>query len=158
MPGVEGQLPFGGNLDFAREHALGKCAARFITQCLSDAAELIYKTGHPRIGCPNHGATRFDTAKNCVRQMLLRSGGMQKPSIVCEVHQQVCASNYKLPRQIANRVFEANQRRDLRVANRQAKQVVWLARGEFGPHPLLLYRGEKRKKTWLRGEFAKRYQ
>ena len=115
---VKRQLVFRRHLDFAGEYAFGKRAARFIAQYLSNAAKLIHKTGHPRVRRSDHRATRFHTAKNRVCQMLMRPGGMQEPPVICEVHQQVCASNYELPRQIANRVFEANQRRDLRIAAR----------------------------------------
>src|SRR5437879_2034993 len=91
MSCVKCEIMFGGDLYLAREHALSKGAARFIAKHLSDAAELVYKTSDSCVGCPNHRTTRFHTSKNCVRQMLMRPGGMQKPTIVCYIYQQIRA-------------------------------------------------------------------
>jgi hypothetical protein len=83
MAGVKRQFTFYRHFDFACEHALSKRGARFIAQYLSDAAELIHKTGHTCIRRPDHWPTIFDAAEDCVHQMLLRPGGMQEPGIIC---------------------------------------------------------------------------
>ena len=64
-----------------------KCAARIILQSLGDASEFVYKTCDSGVRGANHRTACFHTSKNGVRQVLMRTGGMQKPSIVCDVYQ-----------------------------------------------------------------------
>jgi hypothetical protein len=112
---------FGRNFDLARKHALGKCASGVILQDLSGAAELVDETGHAGIRGPNHWPTRFYAAKNGIRQMLMRSSGPLKPSIICHVYEQIrpraCLSwKDKLSGQLADRVFETDQRGHMNIA------------------------------------------
>ena len=57
----------GRHFDVAGKHALGKRAAGVISERLRDPSELVDETGHAGIRCANHGATRFDAAKDCIR-------------------------------------------------------------------------------------------
>src|SRR5439155_27124957 len=82
---------FGGNFDLASEHTFGKCAAFFILQDLVDAPEFVHKTSDTGVRSANHRAACFHAAKNGVSQMLMRSGGMQKPSVVRYIDQQISA-------------------------------------------------------------------
>src|SRR4029450_1320882 len=116
MARVKSQLAPGRHFDFARENAFGKRAAGFILQHLRNASELVYKTSASRIGCADHWSACFNAAKNRICQMLTRSSRAEEPCVVRHVHEQVCAFKYKLARQIANRVFKTNQRRDTDVA------------------------------------------
>ena len=47
--------------------------------------------------------------------MLLRTGRMQEPSVVCHVNEEARASEHKFSCQLANSIFETDQGRDLRV-------------------------------------------
>ena len=51
-------------------------------------------------------------------KMLSRAGGVQKPAIVRHVGEQVRAAQDKLPGQLAERILETNQRRDLHLVSR----------------------------------------
>jgi hypothetical protein len=87
MARVKRELVLGWDLYLACQHTFGKCAARIILQFLGDTSEFIYKTSHSSVRGANHGAACFHAAKNGVRQVLMRTGGVQKPSVVCYVHQ-----------------------------------------------------------------------
>ena len=123
MSDIEGQVLLGRHFDFAGKHALSKRAAFFILEHLSDAAKLVDETGHAGIRCADHGPTRFYAAKDCIRQMLMRSSRPLKPPIVRHIYEQVRAGTClvwkdKLSGELANRVLETDQRRhmDLVVA------------------------------------------
>src|SRR5436305_9155994 len=98
----------------AGQDALSECVASIILEELRWVAKFIYETSHASIGGPHHRATVLDAAENCVGQMLFRSRGPQKPSIVRDVDQKVCAVHHKSAHQIAHRIFETNQRRNPR--------------------------------------------
>src|SRR6266511_2721360 len=87
MACVKGQLVFGRDLDIACEYAFGECTACIILQFLGDASKFIHKTCDSSVRGANHRTARFHTAKNGVRQMLMRTGGMRKRSGVCYVSQ-----------------------------------------------------------------------
>src|SRR6476469_4090590 len=91
MSGIERQLLLDRHFNFAGKHALGKRGARLIPEHLSDATKLVDETGHAGIRRTNHWPTRFYAAKNCIRQMLMRSSGPLKPAVVRHIHEQVCA-------------------------------------------------------------------
>ena len=73
MSGIKRQFLLGWHFDFAGKHALSKSAARFIPERLRDAAKLVDETGHAGIRRADHWPPRFYAAKNCIRQMLMRS-------------------------------------------------------------------------------------
>src|SRR6476469_7522203 len=91
MSGIEGQLEFSRHFDLASKHALSKRAARVILEHLSDATKLVDETGHAGIRRTNHWPTRFYAAKNCIRQVLMRSSGPLKPSVICHIYKQIRA-------------------------------------------------------------------
>ena len=80
MPDIKRQLLLGWHFDFAGKHALGKRAARVVPEHLSDAAKLVNETGHAGIRRADHWPTRFYAAKNCIRQVLMRSSGSLETS------------------------------------------------------------------------------
>ena len=86
MPDIERQLLLGGHFDFAGKHALGKRAARFIPEHLSDAAKLVNEAGHAGIRRSDHWSTRFYAAKDCIRQVLMRSSGPLKPPVIRHIN------------------------------------------------------------------------
>ena len=113
MSGKKRQLLLSRHFDFAGKHALGKRAARFILEYLSDAAKLVDEAGHAGIRRANHWPPRFYAAKNCIRQVLMRSSGPLKPAVVRHIYEQVRAGTClvwkdKLPGELADRVFETN--------------------------------------------------
>src|SRR6266480_7946282 len=115
MSDIKCQLLLGRHFDFAGKHALGKRAARVIPEYLRHAAKLVDETGHAGIRCADHRPTRFYAAKDCIRQVLMRSSGPLKPAVVRHIYEQVRAGTClvwkdKLSGELANRVFEANQR------------------------------------------------
>src|ERR1700675_1484758 len=91
MSGIKRQLLLGWYFDFAGKHALGKRAARVIPEYLRHAAKLVDKTGHAGIRRANHWPPRFYAAKNCIRQVLMRSSRPLKPAVVCHIYEQVRA-------------------------------------------------------------------
>ena len=130
MSGIKRQLLLGRHFDFAGKHALNKRAARFIPKHLSDAAKLVDETGHAGIRRANHWPTRFYAAKNCIRQVLMRSSGPLKPPVVRHIYEQVRAGTClgwknKLSGELANRVFETNQRRHMDIAVGQSEHGVF---------------------------------
>src|SRR3979411_1288213 len=109
MSRIKRQRVFGWNIDISREHAFGECAAVFVLEFLSDAAELVYETSHAGVCRAHHRVPRLDATKDRVGQMLLRSGGMEEPAVVRDVDEKIGAAlEYKFSRQIAHRVFETN--------------------------------------------------
>src|SRR6516162_8826753 len=115
MSDVERQLVLGRHFDFTDKHALNKRAAGVIPEHLSDAAKLVDKTGHAGIGRTDHWPTRFNAAKDCIRKVLMRSSGPLKPPVVRQIYQQIrtgtrLAWKDKLSGELANRLFETNQR------------------------------------------------
>src|SRR4029077_7901653 len=126
MPDIKRQLLLSRYFDFAGKHALSKRAARVIPEHLSDAAKLVDKTGHASIRGANHRPTRFYAAKDCIRQVLMRSSGPLKPPVVRHIYQQRSAGTFlvwkdKVSGELANRVFETNQRLHMDIAVGQSK-------------------------------------
>src|SRR5712672_2305790 len=120
MSDIERQLGLGWHFDFAGKHALGKRAASFILEYLRDAAKLVDETGHAGIRRADHWPTRFYAAKNCIRQVLMRSSGPLKPAVVRHIYEQVRTGTYliwkdKFSGELANRVFETDQRRHMDI-------------------------------------------
>src|SRR6476659_2186290 len=131
MSGIEGQLEFSRHFDLASKHALSKRAARFITEHLSDATKLVDETGHAGIRRLNHWPMRFTAAKNRICQVLMRSSGRVKPSIVWHIYKQICTGTClawkdKLSGELADRVFETDQRRYMDLAVGQSEHGVFL--------------------------------
>src|SRR4029453_13140162 len=91
MPDIKRELLFGRHFDFAGKHALGERAACVIPEHLSDAAKLVDETRHTGVRRADHWLTRFYAAKNCIRQMLMRSRGPLKPPVVRHIYEQVRA-------------------------------------------------------------------
>src|SRR5213595_2931270 len=132
MPDIKGQLRFDRHFDLAGKHALGERAALFILEHLSDAAKLVDKTGHAGIRCSNHWATRFYAAKDCIRQVLMRSSGPFKPSVIGHIYKQIRTGSClvwknELSCELANRVFEANQRCHMDLAVGQSEHGVFFS-------------------------------
>src|SRR5258707_11677724 len=121
MSDIEGQLEFSRHFDIVGKHALSKRAARFIPEHLSDAAKLVDEAGHAGIRRANHWPPRFYAAKNCIRQVLMGPSRPLKPAVVRHICEQVRAGTClvwkdKLSSELANRVFETNQRRHMDIA------------------------------------------
>src|SRR6266513_1598727 len=132
MPGIERQLGLGRHVDFAGKHALGKRAARVISEHLSDAAKLVDETSHTGIRRADHWPTRFYAAKNCICQVLMRSSGLPKPAVVRHIYEQVRAGTClvwkdKLSGELANRIFETDQRRVMDIVVGQSEHGVFLS-------------------------------
>src|SRR6476469_4602654 len=126
MSGIERQLLLDRHFNFAGKHALGKRAARFIPEHLSDATKLVDETGHAGIRRTNHWPTRFYAAKDCIRQVLMRSSGPLKPSVVRDIHEQIragacLARKDELSGKLTNRVFETDQRCHMHLAVGQSE-------------------------------------
>src|SRR4029077_14973601 len=121
MPDIKRQLLLARHFYFTGKHALSKRAARVIPEHLRDAAKLVDETGHAGIRRADHWPTRFYAATNCIRQVLMRSSGALKPAVVRHIYEQVRAGSCviwkdKLSGELANRVFETNQRRHMDLA------------------------------------------
>src|SRR4029077_8856631 len=132
MSGIERQLLLGRHFDFAGKHALSKRAARFIPEYQSDDTNLVDETSHAGIRRTNHWPTRFYAAKNCIRQMLMRSSGPLKPPVVRHIYEQVRARNCvsgknKLSGELADSVFETDQRRHMDIAVGQSEHGMFSA-------------------------------
>src|SRR6476620_12497802 len=129
MPGIKRQLLLGRHFDLAGKHALSKRAAPIILKHLSDTAKLVDETGHAGIRRTDHRATGFYAAKDCIRQVLMRSSGPLKPAVVGHIHEQIRAEarlvwKYKLSGELADCVFETNQRRHMDLAVGQCEHGV----------------------------------
>src|SRR4051812_240364 len=114
MPDIKRQLLLGRHFDFACKHALGKRAAGFIPEHLSDSTKLVDEAGHASIRCADHWTTRFYAAKDCIRHVLMRSSGRLKPAVVRHIYEQVRTGTcfvrqHKLSGELTNGVFETNQ-------------------------------------------------
>src|SRR6478752_10227875 len=163
MPDIERQLLLGRYFDFTSKHALSKRAARFITEHLSDAAKLVDETGHAGIRRLNHWPMRFTAAKNRICQVLMRSSGRLKPSIVCHIYKQICTGTCfvwkdKLSGELADRVFETDQRRYMDLAVGQSEHGVFLSCFEIAGY-LIAYNLRKQRHCVSTGNvFAKRHQ
>ena len=163
MPDIERQLLFGRHFYFAGKHALSKRAARLILEHLSDASKLVDETSYARIRRANHGPTRFDAAKNCIRQVLMRSSGPLKPAVVRHIYKQVRAGTSfvwedKLSGKLANRVFETNQRRHTDLAVGQSEHGVFSSFFKVAGY-LIAYNLRKQRHCMSTGNvFAKRHQ
>src|SRR4030095_2031989 len=121
MSDIKRQLLLGRHFDFAGKHALSKRAAGVIPEHLRYAAKLVDETGHAGVRRADHWPTRFYAAKNCIRQVLMRSSGPLKPAVVRHIYEQVRAGTCliwkdKLSGELANRVFETDQWRHMDLA------------------------------------------
>src|SRR5436190_16141233 len=139
MSGIKRQLLLGRHFDLAGKHTLSKRAARFIPEHLRDAAKLVDETGHAGIRRANHWPTRFYAAKDCIRQVLMRSSGPLKPAVVRHIYEQVRAGTClvwkdKLSGKLANSVFEANQRCHMDIVVGQSEHGVFAALFEIAGH------------------------
>ena len=163
MSDIKCQLVLGRHFDFAGKHALGKRAARVILKHLSDAPKLVDETSHASIRRADHWPTRFYAAKNCIRQVLMRSSGPLKPAVVRHIYEQVrtrtrLAWKDKLSGELANRVFETNQRRHMDLAVGQSEHGVFCSFFEIARH-LIAYNLRKQRHCMSTGNiFAKRHQ
>src|SRR4029077_13076710 len=161
MPDIERQLELGRHLDFAGKHALSKRAARFILEHLSDAAKLVDETGHAGIRRADHWPTRFYASKDCIRQVLMRSSGPLKPAVVRHIYEQVRAGTClvwkdKLSGELANRVFETDQRRHMHIGVGQSEHGVFLSFFKIAGY-LIAYNLRKQRHCMSTGNvFAKR--
>ena len=163
MPDIKRQLLLGRHFDFAGKHALSKRAARFILEHLSDAAKLVDETGHAGIRRADHWPTRFYAAKDCIRQVLMRSSGPLEPAVVRHIYEQVRAGSCvgwknKLSGELANRVFETDQRRHMDIAVGQSEHGVFLSFFKIAGY-LIAYNPRKQRHCMSTGNvFAKRHQ
>jgi hypothetical protein len=163
MPDVERQLLLSRHFDFTGKHALSKRASRLVLKYLSDAAKLVDETGHARIGGTDHRPTRFYAAKDGVGQVLMRSSGALKPPVVRHIYEQVCAGTClawedKLSGELADSVFEADQRRHMDIAGGQSKHSEFCSLFEIAGY-LIAYNLSKQRDCMSTGnKFSKRYQ
>src|ERR1700757_3045454 len=163
MPSIKRQLLLGRHFDFARKYALSKRATRFIPQYLSDAAKLVDETSHTGIRGADHRPTRFYAAKDCIRQVLVRSSGPLKPAVVRHIYEQVRAGTClgwkdKLSGELTNRVFETNQRRHMDIAVGQSEHGVFSAFFEIAGNLIAYNLREQRHSMSTGNIFAKRYE
>src|SRR6266511_2063963 len=163
MPGIKRQLLLNRHFDFAGKHALSERAARFILEHLSDAAKLVDETGHAGIRRAYHWPTRFYAAKDCIRQVLMRSSGPLKPPVIRHIYEQVRAGTClvwkdELSGELANCVFETNQRRHMDVGVGQGEHGVLLSFFEIAGY-LVAYNLRKQRHCMAPGNvFAKGHQ
>src|SRR6266481_3220444 len=163
MPDIKRELLFGRHFYFAGKHALRKRAARVIPEHLSDTAILVDKTRHAGIRRADHWSTRFYAAKNCIRQVLMRSSGPLKPAVVRHIYEQVRAGTClfwkdKLSGELANSVFETDQRRHMDLAVGQSKHGVFSPFFKIAGY-LIAYNPRKKRHCMSTGNvFAKRHQ
>src|SRR5947207_4693205 len=115
MTDIKSGLGIYGDPDLAGERALGKRTGVFVHEHLSDVAELVDEAGDAGVGGADHRESRFDATKDGVREMLTRTGRPEKPTVVGDIDEKIGAGQNELAREIANRVLEANERRDLRL-------------------------------------------
>src|SRR5207244_11623037 len=92
--------------------------------------------------------------------MLMRPGRMQKPSVVCNIDKQICAGirlcgEHKLSDELANRIFETDQRGHLHIAVRQAEHCVFSSRTEIAGHLVANDSRKQRHPMPPRNVFAK---
>src|SRR4029077_4234167 len=149
MPGIKRQLLLGRHFDLAYKHALSKRAARIILKHLSDAAKLIDETGHAGIRRTDHRATGFYAAKDCIRQVLMRSSRPLKPPVIRHIHEQVRTGTClvrkdELSSELTNRVFETNQRRHMDIAVGESEHGVFFSFFEIGGHLVAYNLGKQR--------------
>src|SRR5215831_12872221 len=163
MSDIECQLMFDRDVDLASEHAFGKCAASVIPQHLSHATELVYKTSHSSVRCPNHWAACFHATKNRICQVLVRSGGPLEPPVVGHIYEQVCSGTCvvgkdKLSGKLANRVFKTDQRRHMDIAIGQSEHSVFFSFFKIAGY-LIAYNLRKQRHSVSTGNiFAKRHE
>src|SRR5262245_25545981 len=129
MSDVQRELRLGRHFDFTGKHALSERTARVIPEHLSDAAKLVDETGHAGIRRADHWPTCFYAPKYRIGQVLMRSSGTLKPSVVRHIyehfHTGTCLSwKNKLSGELANRVFETDQRRHMGVAIGKSEHCV----------------------------------
>src|SRR5215831_6795180 len=163
MSHIERQLGLGRHFDFSSKDALGKRAARVIPEHLRDPPKLVDETGHAGIRRADHWPTRFYAAKDCIRQVLMRSSGPLKPAVVRHIYEQVrtrtrLAWKDKLSGELTNRVFETDQWRYMDVAVGQSEHGVFFSFFEIAGH-LISYNLRKQRHCMSTGNiFAKRYE
>src|SRR5262249_22973645 len=163
MSDVERQLLFGWYFDFTGKHALSKRAARVIAEHMSNAAKLVDKTGHASIRGAGHRPTHFHTAKDCVRQVLMRSSGTLKPGVVRDIYEQARAGTClswkdELSGQLANRVFETDQRRHMDITVGQSEHSMFFSFFEIAGHLIAHDLRKQRHCMSTRNIFAKRHK
>ena len=95
--------------------------------------------------------------------MLMRTGGMQKPSVVCYIDQQISARirvgrKHESADQLANGVFEADQGRNLHVAICQLEHSVFLTRFEIARYLVADDSREQWHSMPSRNVFTERHQ
>ena len=105
---VESELAILRNIHLTGENAFRKGVAGVVAKDLGDAAEFVHKAGHARIGRANHRPPIFYTTEDRVCEMLMRSGGMQKPAVIRHINQNVRAVTDESPDQLADGIFKAN--------------------------------------------------
>src|SRR4030095_11703910 len=163
MPGVKRQLLFGRHFDFAGKHALSERAARVIPEHLSDASKLVDEAGHAGIRRPNHRPSRFYAAEDCVCQVLMRSAGSLEPAVVRHIYEQVRAGTClgwkdKFSGQLANRVFETDQRRDMDLAVGQSEDSVLTSFFEIAGYLIAYNLRKQGHRMSTRNILSKRHQ
>ena len=108
VPCVKRHLPILRNIHIAGQHPFRERVASVVAKDLRDAAEFVYKTRHAGVGRANHRPPIFHTTEDRVCEMLMRSGGMQKPAVIGHVNQNVRAVADEPPDQLSDSVFKAN--------------------------------------------------
>ena len=101
-----------GDIDFAGEGSFFENAPLIISQDLRDATKVINEAGDAGVSGAHHGSPIFHASENSIRQMLTRTSGAQKPAVVGDVSEKICATQSKLPGQFSDGILETNQGRD----------------------------------------------
>src|SRR4029079_3463587 len=108
-------------------------------------------------------ASRFYAAKDCIRQVLMRSSGRLKPAVVRHIYEQVRTGTCfvrqdKLSGELTNGVFETNQRRHMDVAVGQSEHRIFLSFFEIARYLIAYDLGKQWHCMATRNVFAKRNQ
>ena len=104
------------------------------------------------------GSRVSEATEDRVGQMLPRTGGAQEPAVIGHVGEQIRAAEDKLPGQVADGVFEANQRRDQRLVIREVKDRVFFSEAEIARHLVADHPREQGDRMPARNVFAKRHE
>src|SRR5262245_12274133 len=89
MSDVQRELRLGRHFDFTGKHALRERTARVVPEHLSDAAKLVGQTCHAGIRGADHWPSSFYAPKYRIGQVLMRSSGTLKLSVVSHIYEQV---------------------------------------------------------------------
>ena len=116
MLGVERALSIGRrDTHHPCKDALEKSRSVRRAQVVRDLPQRIDNRRHAGVRPAQQRTPILHRSKNSVGEVLLRARALEKPAIVRNIHQDLCAILNKAPREIPERVFETDQRTDAPV-------------------------------------------